>query len=262
MEECKLLRLFILCNCITLSVQIFVMENESNKKVLKWEESYDFVTEGAYFELDVINSVNKLIVLGRLILKFRSVSNGNLTKIWSTNYKEVLDAFVKASKKSNTLKIKFLADKFKKYCEKKRDDKAVLQPTLTLDVPPSWNKEIILNQLEQVEGRLFVNGNGLLNIEATGGTPIKITGRSTKYSKLMLKDDSTFGNNQNYTFFMEGDVDIDIDNKSRAYLGGSDKTTFVGNVQRNSILVLYGDEIDESKVDCDSSSIIVVKNRK
>ncbi len=57
-------------------------------------------------------------------------------------------------------------------------------------------------------------------------------------------------------------MDIDIDKKSRAYLDGSDKTTFVGNVQRNSILVLYGDEIDESKVDCDSSSIIVVKNRK
>ncbi len=198
MEKCKLLRLLIFCNCITLSVQIFGIDNESDKEVLNWEEKgYDHSTKGSYCGLNGIDDFETLKILGSLILKFKHVSNGNLTKIWSTNYKEVLDNFVKASKKSGTLEIKFLTDIFKKYCEGKHDYETVLQPTLTLDVPPSWNKKILLYQLKKVGGCFFVNGDGLLDIEATD-TPIEITGRSTKYSKLMLKGDSTFGNNQNW----------------------------------------------------------------
>ncbi len=258
MEKCKLLRLFILCNCITLSVQIFVMENESDKKVLNWEEGYDFVAKGSYCELDVINSFNRLIVSGGLILKFRSVSNGKLTMIWSINSKKVLDNFVKASKKSGTLEIKFLKVMFEKYCKGKHDDKTVLKPTLTLDVPPSWNKKIMLYQLKKVGGCFFVNGDGLLNIEATN-TPIEITGKSVAgEAYLTLKNGSILDISEKYKFFVSGKVYLEIDDLSQACLSCSDATTFIGNVQKTSSLVLRGNNINIDKINCDPTSVIMV----
>ncbi len=263
MEKCKLLRLLIFCNCITLSVQIFGMENESDKEVLNWEEKgYDHSTKGSYCGLNGIDDFETLKILGSLILKFRSVPNGKSINIRSTNSKKVLDNFVKASKKSGTLEIKFLTDRFKKYCEGKHDYETVLKPTLTLDVPPSWNKKIILNQLKQVEGCLFVNGNGLLNIEATD-TPIEITGKSMAgKAYLTLKDGSILDISEKHKFFVSGKVYLEIDDLSQACLSCSDETTFIGNVQRTSSLVLCGKNINIDNINCDLTSMIRVNGTR
>lgn len=275
MEKYKLLRLFILCNCITLSLQILVMEKEDDseetntKRLKEWQELGLDKRGMTIYSLKCIKNTANITIIGD-----GSCLN-NLTFILNPVNFESLDEelYLKSAspKKTLTYLIKVTKSKNKVTIKKLTTNPGRNKVTLTLEIPLTrkkiWNQKIVV-QGASLKGYFDVNDDKGPEIEATD-SKITINGTSKKNLKLTLTSSAfNLPNDTVYTtptiFLVEnGAVYLDINN-SQVYLNIGKKTTLEINAKNNSILTLSGEKIKKKMItyNYDKTSKIFIKSGK